>query len=135
MAEGEDMDDGRCFTQETVGGWLVVTSVKPRSIFTLSDIEELYSLDTPSGRPGARLLFIDETTGASKEVRDYFKIAKHRPGLACVAIVTQSPVANILANYFIRLSQTSYSRKLFDSEDKAVQWIKAMMENTVAKIA
>ena len=101
----------------------------------VSDIEEIYSLDTPSGKPWARLAVLDEVKGASNGARDYFKLVQNGSGLCCLAIVTQSPIAKVFGNYLLRLNRTTYPRKLFESEDKAMQWIKAMMARAGTAIA
>jgi len=126
------MDDRRCFSQETVGEWLVVTRAKAKSNFILSDIEELFSLDTPSGKPWARLIFLGGMTGVSKDARYYFKTVKNSPGLCCAAIISRSPIANVFGNYFLSLNATAYPRKLFDSEDMAMEWIKVMIADARA---
>jgi len=125
--ESTQMFEGNNFTQETIGGWLVVTRAKPKSMFTLSDTQELFSLDTPSGKPWARLAFLDGARGVSKEAREYLKIVPNRPGLCCLAVILKSPVANVIGNFFLSLDIVTYPRKLFDSEGMAMEWIKGMM--------
>ena len=75
--------------------------------------------------PLPTLVILDRVKGTSKAARDFFATSPENAALSSrVAMVIGSPVARIVANFFIGLNKTGHPTKLFTEEALAWQWLR-----------
>lgn len=76
-------------------------------------------------RPTAGFPLIVETSeikSITKEARDYLSIQNRETKISAIAIVRDSIIGNMVANFFIGLNKPAVPTKLFSSEEDAIKW-------------
>jgi hypothetical protein len=75
-------------------------------------------------------LLIDTTDikSITKDARDYFSINNRGSKVVAFAIIINSPLSKIIANFFMGLNKPSVPVKIFNSEEDAVDWCKLYQE-------
>ena len=69
------------------------------------------------------LLDLRGAHGAEQEARNY--VAKEgKPYIQAMALIVKSPYTRMLGNFFIGFSKPNYPSKIFNNEEKAIQWLK-----------
>ncbi|MFO0659413.1 MAG: hypothetical protein U0165_06240 [Polyangiaceae bacterium] len=63
---------------------------------------------------------------ASRESREFWSRAEALEALSCMAIVVTSPIARVIASFFVRLVRPGFNVKLFSSELEAVEWVRSL---------
>ena len=66
----------------------------------------------------------------SKEARDHFSLNTRASRTTAFAIIVDSPVSRIIANFFMGLNNPAVPVKLFKSEDAAISWCKKLEEKS-----
>ena len=60
----------------------------------------------------------------TKECRDYFaKDPNHLQTYSAIAIMVNSPISRMLANFFLGLNKPARPTRLFDDRAKAIEWL------------
>lgn len=74
--------------------------------------------------PGPYPIIVDmsEIKSISKEAREHYAIRNRKSNINAIAIVRNSPIGNVIANFFIGLSKPSVPTRIFNSETDAVRW-------------
>jgi len=66
----------------------------------------------------------DSTISIDKKARDYFASDEGIEGIQSVAVLTDSIYKSTLMNFFIKILPPKMPVKLFNSEQKALDWLK-----------
>ena len=82
-------------------------------------IESLYT-----GKNFPLLIDSRKIKSISKDARDHFSMRGRKSVVSCFAILVSSPLSRIIGNFFMGLNKPSVPARLFDNEEKAVQWLK-----------
>ena len=67
---------------------------------------------------------IREMKSATKAARDYSSSFKNTETTAAIALLITSPLSRVLGNLFISINKPPYHTKLFNDQEKAVEWLK-----------
>jgi hypothetical protein len=100
------------------------TKVKPGSEVKIEDAKEnsviVNGLVSENNFP----LIVDTTqiVSMTKEARDYFAIHKRDSKVIGIAIIRNSSLGNMVANFFIGLNKPTVPVKLFNHESDAIKW-------------
>ena len=64
----------------------------------------------------------------NKEARDYFSSDQARKGVLAMAFVSDNPMTNMIANFFIamNISRTKFPTKLFSQKRDAEKWLRSL---------
>ena len=62
-----------------------------------------------------------------RETRDYYSSQEGLVATKALALLVESPVSKIMANFFIYFSKPAIPTQLFTSEDEAVAWLKTFL--------
>lgn len=63
-----------------------------------------------------------DISSISKEARDFFSIRNRKSNINGIAILQNSVIGNMVANFFIGINRPTVPVKLFKKEDDAVKW-------------
>ncbi len=75
--------------------------------------------------PLPTLVRLEQVKGTSKAARDFFATSPENGALSSrVAMVIGSPIARIVANFFVGLNKTAHPTKLFTDESRAWRWLR-----------
>jgi hypothetical protein len=102
----------------------------PGAEVTLEDAREIMEAYHKLRR-GRRLpLFIDTRTMKSfaRGARHLFAGEEAQGCASAAAIIVDSPVTKVLANFYLGLSKPRLPSRLFSSEDEALVWLKGYLE-------
>ena len=72
--------------------------------------------------PGPLLVDLRGITNLTRDARTYF--VTESGGATAVALLTESAVSRMIANFFIGASRTAYPVKTFTSEEDAADWLR-----------
>lgn len=74
-------------------------------------------------------MIVDTTLAKSitKEARDYFSMKGRKSKVIAFAILINSPLSKIIANFFMGLNKPRVPVKLFTKEEDAIIWCKSQM--------
>ena len=76
------------------------------------------------------LVGIPGIKGIDREARIYYSSQEATRMMNALALLVDSPVSRVLANFFIGLYKPPVPTKLFTSEEEAVAWLKNFIELT-----
>ena len=62
-----------------------------------------------------------------REARMYYAGEENAKHTIAAAIVISSPVARVIANFFMGLNKTKFPTRLFTSEEMAIAWLKEFL--------
>ncbi|MBK9259276.1 MAG: STAS/SEC14 domain-containing protein [Polyangiaceae bacterium] len=107
---------------------IIVADFDPRAELTLeharASTESMRRLTNNVARP----LLVDFTNMKSqtKECRDYFaKDPNHIATYTAAALLVNSPLTRVIANFFIGINKAAKPTRLFDDRKKAIEWLLA----------
>lgn len=66
--------------------------------------------------------------GMDRAARAYYSSAEVGQTLKAIALLIESPVSKVLANFFLGLNKASVPVRLFTSEEAALTWLKNFIE-------
>ena len=104
--------------------------------FVIARVDQGTEMDVDDARAAVRLTF--EIAGEkrlpvlvdlrgiryqSREARDYLSSSEMKPMFAAVALLIESPVSQVVGNFFMRLRQQPIPTRLFLDEAVAVDWL------------
>ena len=110
------------------------TKVKPGAEIELKHAKEnslaVNNFDSPASYP----IIVDTTNikSITKEARDHFSMRGRSSKVYAIAIIRNSTIGNMVANFFIGLNKPIVPTKLFSSEEEAVLWCQKITENSHA---
>lgn len=70
------------------------------------------------------ILYVDNLKGVSKRAREYLGSPESYEGTIAAALICNSIISAMLANFFLRVNGSPVPSRVFSSEEKAVLWIK-----------
>lgn len=82
-------------------------------------------------RKGRRLPLLVDTRrmrSNSREARHLFAGEEAQGSATAAAIIVDTPVTRVLANFYLGLSKPRLPSRLFSSEDEALAWLKGYLE-------
>ncbi len=90
---------------------------------TLEDAKEIRAkhLEAASGIKYPILVDMKNILGLDNDARKYFSANDF---YLAVAMLIESPVSRVIANFFIGISKPPVPAKMFTSEEKAIEWLK-----------
>lgn len=103
---------------------IVRTKVKPGSEIELKHAKEnsivVNSFEGYTSYP----IIVDTTKikSMTKEARDYFSLRNRESKVNSIAIIRESVIGNMVANFFIGLNKPAVPVKLFENEKDAIKW-------------
>lgn len=115
--------DLRCYNTWMGEDDIVRTKVKNGAEIVLNDAIEnskaVNSFDTES-----YTMIVDTTLAKSitKEARDYFSMKGRESKVVAFAILVNSPLSKLIANFFMGLNKPRVPVKLFTNEQEAINW-------------
>lgn len=80
------------------------------------------SLSPEKRRP--LLVDIRVMRGIDRGARVYYSSAETAQTITALALLVESPLSRLLANFFMGLNKVQVPTRLFTAEDKAVEWLK-----------
>ncbi|MDH5365629.1 MAG: hypothetical protein OEW67_01480 [Cyclobacteriaceae bacterium] len=69
------------------------------------------------------LVDIRNVKSIESEARDYFTGVESQQIISKAALWTDSPISNMIGNFFIGLNKGTVPVKLFSNKDKAITWL------------
>jgi hypothetical protein len=102
----------------------------PGAEVTLQDAQELM-VDYHKLRKGRRLPLLVDTRSMksfARGARHLFAGEEAQGSANAVAIIVDSPVTTVMANFYLGLSKPRLPSRLFSSEDEALAWLKGYLE-------
>jgi hypothetical protein len=74
-------------------------------------------------------VFVDitETKGGTKEARSYLASAEVALVQSACALLVSSPLSQLIGNFFLGLNRTKFPTRLFNDENKAMEWLKTFL--------
>lgn len=79
------------------------------------------------GKKVAVLVDITESKGADKAARDFFGSDEVASVQSACALLVNSPLSQLLGNFFLGFNKTQFPTKLFTDEEKAIQWLESFI--------
>ncbi len=121
----DDSIDLRCYNTWMAFDGIVRTKVKENSAIVLEDAIENSKAVNSFSQPQYPMI-VDTTLAKSitKEARDYFSMKGRESKVLAFAILVNSPLSKIIANFFMGLNKPRVPVKLFTDEKLAVEWCK-----------
>lgn len=83
--------------------------------------------DIFNGKKFPVLVDMRKATGASSECRRIFQGKEIAQYQSACALIVDSPITNLLGNFFLGLNKTEFPTRLFSDSDKAQQWLKSFL--------
>lgn len=120
--------DLRCYNTWMGSDGIVRTKVKQGAEIVLEDAME--NSKAVNSFNGEKYTMIVDTTMAksiSKEARDYFSMKGRDSKVIAFAILINSPLSKIIANFFMGLNKPRVPVRLFTNENDAITWCKSHM--------
>lgn len=81
-----------------------------------------------AGEPRPVLIDMRAMLGIDREARAYYAKGGGMRVATAVALLTGSPVSQVIANFLISLNRPRVPVRLFTSEDEAITWLKNFSE-------
>jgi hypothetical protein len=96
----------------------------------LADAKENVAAITRFASAKKRPVLIDirASQGIDRETRAYYSSAEGVKSDTALALLVESPVTQVMANFFIGFNQPPVPTRLFTSEAEAVAWLKGFRE-------
>ena len=79
------------------------------------------------GKKFPLLIVVDEYTLPTPEARAYIATPESNPYASAEAYVIQSFTQKLVGNVYLSLNKPARSTKMFTSEEKALEWLKAFL--------
>ncbi len=92
----------------------------------LVDVQETMAAYLRIRKGKSRPLLVDTKSmkSLSREARHYYASDEAAKVASAVALVVDTPVSRVLANFYLGLSNPRLPTRLFSSEDEALEWLK-----------
>jgi hypothetical protein len=95
-----------------------------------ADVEEIYSegLKMSGGKPYMTLSDIRNNPTSSPEARAFAATCDYAKFRLADALLADSSVMSLVANFYIRFNKPKVPTRLFNSKEKAVNWLKEILK-------
>ena len=107
-------EDGIARTKVKKGAEIKLDDAKANSVVVNQLAEGSYSI----------IVDTTEITSITKEARDFFSIQNRKSKINGIAIIQNSILGNMVANFFIGINRPTVPVKLFKKEAEAIEWCK-----------
>lgn len=109
---------------------IVFIRLKEKYFIDVEDIKEINKAKNKLvGESCHSVIFIPSITSSiSKEAREFSAQPIIFKNAICKAIVAKNMAHRLIGNFFIKMQNPPVPMKLFNSEEKAVQWVKTKIE-------
>lgn len=104
---------------------VVIAVAYPQPLHTLDDAIENSRINEELAGDIKRPFIIDLTkvTAMSREARAYYARPETKKFLTAVAIITESNLGRLVANFFIGLAKPALPTKMFNNYNEALEWV------------
>lgn len=104
--------------------------IKPCENFTVNDLKEANTAadNLGDGKIFQRLVFVNHFIRFDKEVRKYGATEESNKNVAAVAFVTNLLALKFIGNFYISFNKPVRLTQIFDSEVKALEWLKSLTQ-------
>lgn len=104
---------------------IIIAVANEHDLHTLKDAEENNKINTrlAQGIPRPFLIDMTKVRSMSREARAFYAGPEPAKALVAVAILTNSNIGNLVANFFILLTKPSLPTKLFTDTSEAIKWL------------
>jgi hypothetical protein len=133
LERGSTMNDS-IETREAVV-WLddngiIRLQLKPGAEVVIEDIKKTAAAVESVAKGINRPLLVDirKQKSLTHESRKYLKAGEPLKIITALAFLIGSPVSRVIGNFFIGFGRLNRPVKLFDSQEKAIEWLKGHME-------
>lgn len=108
------------------------TKVKNGAEISISDAKANSEVVNSFERPSQFPIIVDTTDikSISKEARDHFSMRNRESRVIGIAIIRQSTLSNMVANFFIGLNKPAVPVRLFKEEKEAIKWCNKIKSDT-----
>ena len=109
---------------------IVLKVTSPGAEYTLADArEELEAVwKISGGRRRPLLADIRNIKSIDQDARSFYAGAESASRVAAVALLISSPLSRIIGNFFLGMTKSSISIKLYTSEAAAMAWLRGFIE-------
>jgi len=99
---------------------------------TLKDAQEHVSLwrdleETLDDERFSIIIDLHNMKSIERDARNFYSQSSSKNAVG-VALITSTPLSNVIANFFIGLNNPAKPIKLFSNKNDAIQWLKEIME-------
>ena len=103
---------------------------KPKTDSSLKDIIDFITAfeRLAGGKPRPLLVDIGGIRSITKEARKFVTGDDPVKMILAAAIIVGSPLSRLIGNFFLGLNRPKVAVKLFDSEEKAIEWLKGYLK-------
>ncbi len=119
----ETLLDNDEITFELENGILIGTGKSPFLDIHVAIKITNYRLEIQKGKSNPILSNIKMTKNSTKEARDFLASEKGCKGVIAAAILINSDVTSMIANFFMRISRPIVPTKIFTDEAEAKTWL------------
>lgn len=131
MIVPETSIDLRCYNTWMGDDGIARTKVKEGSEIVLDDaIANSKAINSFSADSYTMIVDTTLAKSISKEARDYFSMKGRKSKVIAFAILINSPLSKIIANFFMGLNKPRVPVRLFTKEEDAIIWCKSQIKNT-----
>lgn len=105
--------------------------LKPCDDFSINDLKEVNAAADALGEEGKaypRLTFVKYFLNMGQELRAYAASEESNRTTVAAAFVTNVLALKFVGNFYISFNKPVRPTRLFDSEEKAVEWLKSFMQ-------
>lgn len=113
---------------------IVIATIKPGAKLELVDAMDAVATTGAIAGGGRRLVIVDMrgVVSESKEARSYFAGPELARFAAAVALVVESPVSRMIANFFLRIGTQHTPTRVFDDSIAARAWLQTQSQQSKA---
>lgn len=132
---GKNMSNQNFIETEDFKVWtendgIVRDVIKKNSVFDYKKAKAL--IDAYHEISGGKCLPVyhdmSDILSADKDAREYVTSEPAQKVIKVLAVITKSPVSQMLGNFFLGLNKPPYPTKLFQDEEKALKWLRQYVE-------
>jgi hypothetical protein len=109
---------------------IIRLQLKPGAEVVIEDIKKTAAAVESVAKGINRPLLVDirKQKSLTHESRKYLKAGEPLKIITALAFLIGSPVSRVIGNFFIGFGRLNRPVKLFDSQEKAIEWLKGHME-------
>ena len=118
-------------------GWMengvVFTVYKPELKIDLAIAKETVNLRKSIHNGITIPVFVDirNLKSVTNEAREWLAQKEAQEFLSAVAIFTNTPIQNLFANFYLKLSKPPIPTQLFSDKEKAIRWLKLFLQQKI----
>jgi hypothetical protein len=109
---------------------ILYTKVLPGAELTLVEAQRITEAEfkLAGGQKRPMLVDIRQVKSITREAREHFAGESVRRFVSAVALCIQSPLSQVIGNFFMGYNKPLFPTKLFTSEGEAIDWLRGFME-------